>query len=44
MPFSVKLEEIKSTGLSFMPERLEKEIDAQGMADLLRYLLEANRM
>lgn len=32
------IEELRSTGLSLMPEGLEKEIDVQGMADLLRYL------
>jgi putative membrane-bound dehydrogenase-like protein len=34
----VKIEELRSTGLSFMPEGLEKQIDVQGMADLLAYL------
>ena len=29
---------LKSTGLSFMPEGLEKQIDKQQMADLLSYL------
>jgi putative membrane-bound dehydrogenase-like protein len=33
-----RIEEIASTGLSLMPEGLEKEIDAQGMADLIAYL------
>jgi len=32
------IEELRSTGLSFMPEGLEKEIDVQAMADLLAYL------
>ena len=29
---------LKSTGLSFMPEGLEKQINKQQMADLLSYL------
>ena len=29
---------LKNTGLSFMPEGLEKEINVQAMADLLAYL------
>ena len=29
---------LKSTGLSFMPEGLEKQINKQQMADLLAYL------
>ncbi len=33
-----QIEEISSTGLSLMPEELEKEIDAQAMADLIAYL------
>jgi putative membrane-bound dehydrogenase-like protein len=33
------LEELRSTGLSLMPEGLEREIDLQGMADLIAYLL-----
>lgn len=33
-----EIEELRSTGLSLMPEGLEKEIDLQAMADLLRYL------
>jgi putative membrane-bound dehydrogenase-like protein len=32
------IEELRSTGLSFMPEGLEKQVDLQGMADLLAYL------
>ncbi|HXG10605.1 MAG TPA: PVC-type heme-binding CxxCH protein [Gemmataceae bacterium] len=32
------IEELRSTGLSFMPEGLEKQIDVQAMADLLAYL------
>jgi putative membrane-bound dehydrogenase-like protein len=33
------IEELKSTGLSFMPEGLEKQIDVPAMADLLAYLM-----
>jgi putative heme-binding domain-containing protein len=32
------IEDLRSTGLSFMPEGLEKQIDLQAMADLLAYL------
>ncbi len=34
----VKIDELKSTNLSFMPEGLEKQIDVNAMADLLAYL------
>jgi putative heme-binding domain-containing protein len=34
----VNVEDLRSTGLSFMPEGLEQVIDHQGMADLLAYL------
>jgi putative heme-binding domain-containing protein len=34
-----EIEELTSTGLSYMPEGLEKEIDQRAMADLLAYLL-----
>ncbi|WP_397568621.1 PVC-type heme-binding CxxCH protein [Schlesneria sp. T3-172] len=34
----VDIEEIVSTGLSFMPEGLEKQLDVAAMADLLAYL------
>jgi putative membrane-bound dehydrogenase-like protein len=34
----VNIEELESTGMSFMPEGLEAQIDVQGMADLLVYL------
>jgi putative membrane-bound dehydrogenase-like protein len=34
----VNIDELRSTGLSFMPEGLEKQIDVRGMADLLAYL------
>jgi putative heme-binding domain-containing protein len=33
------IEEMNSTGLSYMPEGLESEIDNQAMADLLAYLM-----
>lgn len=32
------IDTLRSTGLSFMPEGLEKQIDVQAMADLLAYL------
>ncbi len=32
------IDELSSTRLSFMPEGLEKQVDVQGMADLLAYL------
>ena len=34
----VEIEQLRSTGLSFMPEGLERMIDLQSMADLLGYL------
>ncbi|MDB5340139.1 MAG: cytochrome c [Planctomycetaceae bacterium] len=34
----VDIDELKSTGISFMPEGLEKQIDVPGMADILAYL------
>ena len=34
----VNIEGLKSTGISFMPEGLEKQIDVKSMADLLAYL------
>lgn len=34
----VEIDELNSTNLSFMPEGLEKQIDVQGMSDLLAYL------
>jgi putative heme-binding domain-containing protein len=36
-----QIEELRSTGLSIMPEGLEKQIDPGKMADLLAYLLRA---
>ncbi|MFH1302057.1 MAG: hypothetical protein ABIK07_13430 [Planctomycetota bacterium] len=35
----INIEEIRSSGLSFMPEGLEKQIDERAMADLLAYLI-----
>src|SRR5690606_36227407 len=35
------IEEMRSSGLSIMPEGLEKQIDVQSMADLLAYLMTA---
>ncbi len=35
------IEELRSSGLSIMPEGLEKQIDPAGMADLLAYLMTA---
>jgi putative heme-binding domain-containing protein len=34
----LQIEELRGTGLSFMPEGLEKQIDVTAMADLLAYL------
>jgi putative heme-binding domain-containing protein len=34
----VDIEELRSTGVSFMPEGLEKQVDVPAMADLLAYL------
>jgi putative membrane-bound dehydrogenase-like protein len=34
----IHIEELRSTGMSFMPEGLEKQIDVPAMADLLAYL------
>ncbi len=33
-----EIEALQSTGISFMPEGLEKDVDLQAMADLLQYL------
>src|SRR5207237_2166696 len=33
------IEELKSTGLSIMPEGLEKQLDQQAVADLIAYML-----
>jgi len=37
----VNIEELRSTGMSFMPEGLEKTINHQEMADLIAYLMSA---
>ncbi len=37
----VNIEELRSTGMSFMPEGLEKVINHQEMADLITYLMSA---
>jgi putative heme-binding domain-containing protein len=34
----IEIDELRSTGVSFMPEGLEKQIDVPAMADLLAYL------
>ncbi|TWT34348.1 PVC-type heme-binding CxxCH protein [Blastopirellula retiformator] len=36
----IDIDELHSTGQSLMPQDLEKQIDPQAMADLLKYLLE----
>ncbi len=33
-----EIEELRSTGVSLMPEGLHRELDAQAMADLIEYL------
>ena len=38
-----QIESLTSTNLSLMPEGLEKEIDLQQMADLIRYLQSLGR-
>lgn len=35
----VNLDELQSTGLSIMPEGIEKQLDAQALADVIAYLL-----
>jgi putative membrane-bound dehydrogenase-like protein len=35
----VNIDELRSTGLSIMPEGLEKQLDQQALADLIAYLL-----
>ena len=35
----IDIEELRSTGVSLMPEGMEKQIDKQAMADLIAYLL-----
>ena len=34
----IDIEQLKSTGMSLMPEGMEKQIDQQTMADLLEFL------
>lgn len=34
----INIDELKSTGLSFMPEGIERQLDAAAMADVLAYL------
>lgn len=36
----IDIDTLRGTGLSFMPEQLEKQLDLQGMADVLSYLAE----
>jgi putative heme-binding domain-containing protein len=36
----IDIDVLKSTGMSLMPEGLEKQLDKQAMADLLAYLRE----
>ncbi|MBN8629003.1 MAG: c-type cytochrome, partial [Planctomycetes bacterium] len=36
----VNLEELSSTGLSLMPEGLEKQLDKQALADVIAYLMQ----
>jgi putative heme-binding domain-containing protein len=38
-----EIDELRSTGQSFMPEGLEKQLDHQAMADLLAYLTSARK-
>jgi putative heme-binding domain-containing protein len=34
----VEIDELKSTGLSLMPEGMEKELDQQSLADLIEFV------
>jgi putative membrane-bound dehydrogenase-like protein len=38
-----EIDEIESTGMSYMPEGLESQVDHQAMADLLTFLMTAGR-
>jgi hypothetical protein len=38
----VDIEELQSSGVSLMPEGLEKQINVQAMADLLAFLLQTS--
>uniref|UniRef100_UPI00262886C9 hypothetical protein n=1 Tax=uncultured Gimesia sp. TaxID=1678688 RepID=UPI00262886C9 len=35
----INIDELRSSGLSFMPEGLEKQVDEQAMAHLISYLM-----
>jgi Cytochrome c len=35
----VNIDELRSTGMSIMPEGLEKQLDPQALADVIAYLL-----
>jgi putative heme-binding domain-containing protein len=37
----IDIEQLKSTGMSLMPEGMEKQIDQAAMADLLTFLMTA---
>ena len=39
----LEIEEVRSTGLSYMPEGLDKGIDVAAMAELLAYLNDLNQ-
>jgi putative membrane-bound dehydrogenase-like protein len=39
----LEIEELRGTGLSFMPEGLEKQVDIAAMVDLLSYLISAKQ-
>ena len=39
----LEIDELRGTGLSFMPEGLEKQLDIAAMADLLSYLISSKR-
>jgi putative membrane-bound dehydrogenase-like protein len=39
----LEIEELRGTGLSFMPEGLEKQVDIATMADLLSYLISSKQ-
>jgi hypothetical protein len=38
----VDIEELRSTGLSLMPEGMEKQLDKQQMADVLDFLMKSD--
>jgi putative heme-binding domain-containing protein len=35
----INIEQLRSTGLSLMPEGMEKQLDQQSLADVIAYLL-----